>query len=85
MNHLPPIAAGQKIKWAYIKPNSYGFETIAILDENDPEPIMNFLKTHLNNNLIYEKIMTNKLQSYYDAMGWGDIPNNKNVNKFFGF
>jgi DNA polymerase elongation subunit (family B) len=85
LNHLPPIAAGQKIKWAYIKPNPYGFDTIAILDENDPEPILDFLKLHLNNNLIYEKIMTNKLQSYYDAMGWGDIPNNKNVNKFFGF
>jgi len=85
LNHLQPIDAGQKIKWAYIKPNAYGFDTIAILDENDPEPIMQFLKEHLNNNLIYEKIMTNKLQSYYDAMGWGDIPNNKNLNKFFGF
>jgi DNA polymerase elongation subunit (family B) len=85
LNHLPPIDAGQKVKWAYIKPNAYGFDTIAILDENDPEPIMNFLKDHLNNNLIYEKIMTNKLQSYYDAMGWGDIPNNKNLGKFFGF
>ena len=29
--------------------------------------------------------MTKKLQSYYDAMGWGDIPNNKNVGKFFSF
>lgn len=85
LTHVQPIDAGQKVKWAYIKPNAYGFETIAILDENDPEPIMDFLKQHLNNNLIYEKIMTNKLQSYYDAMGWGDIPNNKNLNKFFGF
>lgn len=85
LNHLPPIDAGQKIKWAYIKPNAYGFETIAILDENDPEPIMDFLKQHLNNNLIYEKIMTNKLQSYYDAMSWGDIPNNKNLTTFFSF
>lgn len=85
LNHIAPIDAGQKIKWAYIKPNAYGFDTMAILDENDPEPIMEFLTQHLNNNLIYEKIMTNKLQSYYDAMHWGDIPSNKNLTKFFGF
>ena len=29
--------------------------------------------------------MTKKLQSYYNAMGWGEIPNNKNLGKFFGF
>jgi DNA polymerase elongation subunit (family B) len=85
LTHVAPIDAGQKVKWAYIKPNAYGFDTIAILDENDPEPIMQFLTEHLNNNLIYEKIMTNKLQSYYDAMAWGDIPNNKNLTKFFSF
>ena len=85
LTHVHPIGSGQKVKWAYIKPNSYGFDTIAILDENDPEPIMEFLTQHLNNNLIYEKIMTKKLQSYYNAMGWGEIPNNKNLGKFFGF
>lgn len=81
----PRINIGQKVKWAYIKPNAYTFETIAIPDEDVPVEIMDFLKQHLNNNLIYEKIMTNKLQAYYDAMGWGDIPNNKNVGKFFSF
>jgi DNA polymerase elongation subunit (family B) len=81
----PRIDVGQKVKWAYIKPNQYTFDTIAIPDEGVPEPVMDFLKQHLNNNLIYEKIMTKKLQSYYDAMGWGDIPNNKNVGKFFSF
>jgi DNA polymerase elongation subunit (family B) len=85
LTHVHPIGSGQKVKWAYIKPNAYGFDTIAILDENDPEPIMEFLTQHLNNNLIYEKIMTKKLQSYYNAMGWGEIPNNKNLGKFFGF
>jgi hypothetical protein len=85
MQSISTLGIGQKIKWAYIKPNAYGFDTIAIPDESVPTEIMQFIEEHLNNNLIYEKIMTKKLQSYYDAMRWGDIPNNKNVNKFFAF
>jgi len=85
MQSVPTLGIGQKIKWAYIRANAYGFDTIAIPDESVPTEIMQFIEEHLNNNLIYEKIMTKKLQSYYDAMRWGDIPNNKNVNKFFAF
>lgn len=85
LNSSRPIISTNKIKWAYISENEYGYETIAIPVEHIDEEAMQFLTQHLNNKLIYDKILTKKLEAYYDAMKWGAIPKNSALYKYFNF
>jgi len=34
---------------------------------------------------LFENTLKNKLQSFWDALGWGSIVTNANTNKFFNF
>lgn len=79
-----PMSNGDKIKWAYLKPNPYGFDTIAIKGFEDPEEITEFLGQYIDKNQIFESALLGKLQGLYDCLGWGVINLNKNTAKFFG-
>lgn len=81
-----PIGDGDKVKFVYLKNNPYGLEQLAFTGYNDPPEISNFIETYIDADLLWEKELKNKIESFYDAMGW-DLPNEslQISKKFFDF
>ena len=82
---IDPITDGEKVKWAYVSDNPYGFETIALRGYQDPKVIEEFVEQYIDRNKIFDKELKNKLDDFYAAMNWGAFPENNNVAKFFSF
>lgn len=85
VKHLPKIADGDKIQWCYLNKNEFGFETMALTGDNDPLEFVGFVATYIDKNDLFENTLKKKLQSFWDALGWGAIISNENINKFFKF
>lgn len=84
MNY-PYIQDGDKIKWAYLKNNAMGFDTIALRGYEDPRQLTEFVEKYIDRNKIFDREIRGKLDDFYAAMNWGKLPENNNVNKFFSF
>jgi len=82
---IDPIRDGEKVKWAYVSDNPYGFETIALRGYQDPDFIVQFVEQYIDRNKIFEKELKNKLDDFYSALNWGSFPENNNAQKFFSF
>jgi DNA polymerase elongation subunit (family B) len=81
-----PMKDGDKIKWVYLKDNPLGLEGLGFTGYNDPEEILNFVKTYIDYNKIFDRELKGKLQDFYDAVGWGEIVNEgQSAKKFFSF
>lgn len=85
IQNIPPIQDGEKIVWAYLKPNKYGFDTMALKGFEDPEAIEKFVDEHIDKNAIFEKRLKNQLTNFWLSMGWGQIQMNSLASKFFKF
>lgn len=79
------ITDGEKIKWAYLKNNPFGFDTIALRGYEDPEEIIQFAETYIDRDKIFDRELRGKLDDFYSAMNWGILPQNNNMGKFFKF
>lgn len=81
-----PIKDGDKVKFVYLKSNSYGLDQLAFTGYNDPPEIKEFIERYIDANLLWENELQNKIESFYGAMGW-DLPNEslKTSKKFFDF
>lgn len=79
------IKSKDKIKFLYLKPNKFGYESISYPPDEIPKKIKDFIEIHGDGMTMFNKIAKNKLETYYEAMNWGAIPNKneKNVSKFF--
>ena len=64
------IAQGDKIKWVYLKPNPYQIDAIAFLEWDIPEKINTFIEEHADRKKIFESILLNKLEGFYNDLGW---------------
>ena len=64
------ITQGSKIKWIYMKPNPYQIEAIAFLEWDLPEKIRIFMKEYADRKKIFESILLNKLEGFYNDLGW---------------
>jgi DNA polymerase elongation subunit (family B) len=82
---IDPITDGEKVKWAYLSDNPYGFDTIALRGYQDPDFIVEFVERYIDRNKIFEKELKNKLDDFYAALNWGSFPENNNAQKFFSF
>jgi DNA polymerase elongation subunit (family B) len=82
---ITPIQNGEKVKWAYLADNPYGFDTLALRGYEDPAPIVEFVTQYIDRNKIFQRELQNKLDDFYAAMNWGKFPENNNANKFFSF
>ena len=80
-----PISDGEKIKWGYLLNNPYGFDTIALRGYQDPPEIVAFVEQYIDRNKMFTSDLSNKFDDFYSAMGWGQLPENNNANKFFTF
>ena len=64
------ITQGDKIKWIYLKPNPYQIDGIAFLDFDLPEKIRNFIEEYADRKKIFDSILLNKLEGFYNDLGW---------------
>lgn len=80
--NIPKLDDGDKILWAYVKQNPYGFETMALRGYDDPEEIITFIERFIDKEKIFENTLISKLQTIWEDLGWGKIILEKN-NEFF--
>jgi DNA polymerase elongation subunit (family B) len=80
-----PITNGSKIKYIYLKQNPLGIENLGMKGFEDPEEVVAFIKEYVDYDKVFEKLLGNKLQDFYDAMKWGKIVTNSAIGNFFDF
>ena len=76
------IAQGDKVKWVYLKPNTYQIEALAFLKFDLPKKLKDFLEEYADRKKIFESILLNKLEGFYSDLGW-NLNLNPYINKFF--
>lgn len=77
-----PIVQGDKVKWIYLKKNPYNIEALAYLDFDMPDKIREFLDKFADKEKVFDTILLNKLEGFYDDLGWS-LNTNPYVNQFF--
>ena len=81
-----PIRDGDKVKWIYLKTNPLGLDALAFKDYNDPKEIMDFVQNYVDRDEIYKAELENKIDDFYNALGWQKASNEvKTAKKFFAF
>jgi DNA polymerase elongation subunit (family B) len=82
-----PIADGEKIKYVYLKANPYQIDALAVKGYQDPPQIIDMIKEHIDTNALFENELRNKLDDFYTALNWGNIPTevNQNASEWFAF
>ena len=68
-NHAS-ISQGDKVKWIYLKSNPYQVDAIAFLEWDLPEKIHIFIEQYADRKKIFESILLNKLEGFYNDLGW---------------
>ena len=81
-NKHSPIVQGDKVKWIYLKKNPYNIEALAYLDFDMPDKIRDFLDKFSDKEKVFDTILLNKLEGFYDDLGWS-LNTNPYVNQFF--
>ena len=79
------ITEGDRIGVVYLRSNRLGFGHVSFpIDYRVPEEFEQFLDEYCNRRLTIKKLLDNKLQKYYDALGW-EKPNEKfkSIESFF--
>ncbi len=71
----------------FLKDNPLKIETISLKGYDDPEKLIQFIDEYLDYNASFDRELKNKLQSYYDAMSWGELSTSQNqvTKNFFNF
>jgi DNA polymerase elongation subunit (family B) len=84
--NFPAIKNGDKVKWVYLKNNSYGLEAVAFRGDSDPVEIIEFIKSNFDANELFVSELDGKLKGFYESMKWEFPTENKKVaQKFFSF
>jgi hypothetical protein len=76
---------GDKIYLAYLKPNPYHVDVLALNGYEDAPEILNIIEEYLDRDIIFDSVLKNKIETIYSDIKWGQPVFNKNVNKFFTF
>ena len=76
------IVQGSKVKWIYLRKNPYNIEALAYLDYNMPPKIKEFLDKFADKEKVFNTILLNKLEGFYDDLGW-KLVTNPYINQFF--
>lgn len=76
------ITQSDKVKWVYLKPNSFRIEALAFLEYDVPEKIEEFILKFLDREKTFSSILLNKLEGLYGDLEM-DLMINEYKNKFF--
>lgn len=82
---IEPITNGSKIRYIYLKQNPLGIDSCAIKGFDDPDEIISFIKQYVDYDKVFDKLLGNKLQDFYNGMDWGKPIDNSAINDFFSF
>jgi DNA polymerase elongation subunit (family B) len=81
-----PMRDGDKVKWVYLKQNPYGLDAVAFKGHDDPDEIMDLVRTYIDYDKIFERELLKKLEDFYGALGWGAVlSSQKTAEQFFSF
>ena len=81
-----PMKDGDKIKWVYLKQNPFGLDAVAFKGYQDPPEILDFIKKYIDVDAIYEAELENKMDDFYNALGWEKSSySSKKLGEFFAF
>jgi len=71
----------------YLKQNPYGLDAMAFKNYDDPEIVLEFINKYINYDKIFTRELHNKLEAFYSALKWGEVPTHdmRQVHKFFDF
>jgi DNA polymerase elongation subunit (family B) len=64
------ITMSDKVKWIYLKDNSYKIEALAFLDYDMPDKIKEFLDIYADKQQVFDSILLNKLEGFFSDLGW---------------
>ncbi|WP_286983993.1 DNA polymerase domain-containing protein [Haliea sp.] len=78
------IVQGDKVKWVYLKPNSYKIETLAFLEFDIPDKIRTFMEEYVDRKKSFDTILLNKLEGFYSDLEW-QLNVNPYIKQFFNF
>jgi|TARA_R110002020_G_scaffold199765_2_gene401312 DNA polymerase elongation subunit (family B) len=81
-NQYETIVQGSKVKWIYLKKNPYNIDALAYLDYNIPPKIKEFLDKFADKEKVFDTILLNKLEGFYNDLEW-KLVTNPYVNQFF--
>ena len=81
-NQYETIVQGSKVKWIYLKKNPYNIDALAYLDYNIPPKIKEFLDKFSDKEKVFDTILLNKLEGFYNDLEW-KLVTNPYVNQFF--
>jgi DNA polymerase elongation subunit (family B) len=86
-NKYEAIRDGDKIKYVYLKQNPWNLETVAVKGYGDPAEITDIVNTYIDYTALFENELQTKLEDFYTALRWGNIPTeiNQNSSLFFDF
>jgi DNA polymerase elongation subunit (family B) len=76
------IVQGDKVKWIYLKKNPFQIEALAYLDFDMPDKIKDFLDKFADKEKVFDTILLNKLEGFYEDLEWR-LNTNPYVNQFF--
>lgn len=80
---IPPIDDGDKILYAYMQQNPFGFETMALKGQGeDPEPLIEFVERFIDREKIFQTTFISKLDTIWHDLGWGKVEQQE-PNNFF--
>jgi DNA polymerase elongation subunit (family B) len=81
----PTFQMGDKIYIAYLKPNPYHIEVLALNGYEDAPEILDIVEEYLDRDMIFDSVLKNKIETIYEDIKWGVPVFNRNINKFFAF
>jgi len=64
------ITMADKVKWIYLKDNPYKIEGLAFFDYDMPDKIKQFLDSYADRQKVFESILLNKLEGFFNDLEW---------------
>ena len=64
------ITMADKVKWIYLKDNPYKIEALAFFDYDMPNKILEFLNTYADRQKVFNSILLNKLEGFFNDLEW---------------
>ncbi len=64
------ITMADKVKWIYLKDNPYKIDGLAFFDYDMPDKIKEFLDTYADRQKVFDSILLNKLEGFFNDLEW---------------
>ena len=78
------ITQASKIKWIYLKDNPYKIEALGFIEGGMPSKIKEFLDQYADRKKVFETILLNKLEGFFNDLDWS-LNLNPHLSKFASF